>query len=283
MTNLTKKEIQQRVLQNGKPLDLDKFEWDKETRTFSTNQHNLVLDFSNLDCITFKTGDYCTFTTSYNCIFTTGRSCVFTTAWDCVFTTGRSCVFNTGWDCVFKTGDDCVIVNRNVYEVIIGNKDDIIQIPRFGIKGHIKNSIYSETGKKSIIADEILSEIISKKGNVYKVINHGKSEPSYLIQIEKNNKKIYSHGKTLKEAKKSLIYKLADRDTSKYKNLELDSILSKDEAIQCYMTITGACSAGTKYFIDNLDEVKKEYSIKEIIDITQSQFGNNLFKEFFKK
>ena len=33
---MNKKEVQQRVLQNGKPLDLDKFEWDEKTNTFSS-------------------------------------------------------------------------------------------------------------------------------------------------------------------------------------------------------------------------------------------------------
>jgi len=31
---MNKLEIQQRVLQNGKPLDLDKFEWDEKTTIF---------------------------------------------------------------------------------------------------------------------------------------------------------------------------------------------------------------------------------------------------------
>ena len=30
---MNKEEIQQRILQNGKPLPLEKFEWDEETKT----------------------------------------------------------------------------------------------------------------------------------------------------------------------------------------------------------------------------------------------------------
>jgi len=38
---MTKKEVQQRVLQNGKPLPLDKFKWDEKTKTFSSNESKL--------------------------------------------------------------------------------------------------------------------------------------------------------------------------------------------------------------------------------------------------
>ena len=337
MTNLTKIEVQKRVLLDGKPLDLDKFNWDGETKTFSSRECYLVFDFANINNCTFKTGsgctfktgsgctfktsfgctfktyynctfntgdnctfntdsrctfktDFgctfktsynCTFDTSYNCTFDTGSGCTFDTGSGCTFKTGFGCTFNTGHNCTFNTESDCVIVNRNVYEVILPKKGDIVHICPLKIKGHLVNGIHSITGKKSIIADEILSEIISKKNNVYKIKNHGKTEISYLIEIDRNNKKVYSHGNTIKEAKESLIYKFSDRDTSKYKDLTLKSILTKDEAIQCYMTITGACNTGTKYFIDNLDKVKTKYSIKEIIDLTEGQFGNREFQNFF--
>jgi len=36
------------VTQNGKPLSKKKYTWDPETKTFSTNEVNLVLDFSGM-------------------------------------------------------------------------------------------------------------------------------------------------------------------------------------------------------------------------------------------
>jgi len=35
---MTKQEVQQRVLQNGNPLPLDKFEWDERTKTLTTGK-----------------------------------------------------------------------------------------------------------------------------------------------------------------------------------------------------------------------------------------------------
>ena len=166
-------------------------------------------------------------------------------------------------------------MNRNIFEVILPKLGDIIQICPHKISGHLVNGL--KDGIPHIIADGILSKVVSKKGDIYKVINHGKTEETYLI---KSGDK-YSHGKTLKQAKDSLIYKLADRDTSKYKDLTLKSILTKDEAIVCYMAITGACESGTKYFVERQEKLKTKYSIKEIIEATKGQYGNNSFAKFF--
>ena len=91
------------ITQNGKPLDKSKYTIDEKTKTFSSNEDDLVLDFHGLegwtfntgsDC-TFKTGDYCTFNVNYNCTFNTGS--------DCTFGTGSNCTFKTGGDCSFDT------------------------------------------------------------------------------------------------------------------------------------------------------------------------------------
>ena len=58
---MTKSQIQKRILQNGKPLEIDKFEWDETTRTFSSNENRLVLDFKDMFGCTFNTGSGCTF------------------------------------------------------------------------------------------------------------------------------------------------------------------------------------------------------------------------------
>jgi len=94
---------------------------------------------------------------------------------------------------------------------------------------------------------------------------------------------IYSHGETLKQAKEDWIYKVSNRDTSEYKDMNLDTIVTFEEMIKMYRTITGACGFGCKDFIKSNKVKKQDYSIQEIIDLTQNQYGNEKFVEFFKK
>ena len=142
---MTKKEVQQRVLKNGKPLDLDKFEWDEKTNTFSSNENYLVLDFCNLSYCTFKTGSYCTFETDS----------------DCTFDTGSYCTFKTGSDCTFKTGKECVLVRRDVYEIIELVADQKIKLNEYEIKGY---KILDE------IEEMTLEQICEKLGKKIKII-----------------------------------------------------------------------------------------------------------------
>ena len=145
------------------------------------------------------------------------------------------------------------------------------------------NKLHTETvltwkNGKYILADEIFSEVILQRGNVRKIKNIGKTTIGYLITDGKGK---WAHGNTLKEAKEGLIYKIGDRDTSKYKQLTVDSILSFNEAVEAYRVITGACAAGTRMFVEGLERVKKEYSIREIIELTKGQYNSTTFAHFF--
>ena len=254
---MDKLQVQQRVLQNGKPLDLDKFEWDEKTNTFSSCEYSLVLDFANVGSSTIKAGDSST------------------------IDAGGSSTIDVGYSSTIKAGGfDCVIVNRNVFEVITPEEGDIIQICPYEVAGHLVNGKLN--GVPHIIADGILSKIIGKKGNIYKVINHKEDKQRYLIERQNGDKKVYSHGETLKEARDSLIYKISDRDTSAYESMNLDTVLTKEECIVMYRAITGACEEGTRYFVESQEKVKKKYKISEIIEATKGQFGNELLIKFFK-
>ena len=82
-----------------------------------------------------------------------------------------------------------------------------------------------------------------------------------------------------------MLYKISKRNKSDYESLTLDSELLFKDAIVCYRVITGACSFGTKDFIENrLGKNRKEvYTIKEIINFTEGEYGNKVFREFFCK
>ena len=70
-----------------------------------------------------------------------------------------------------------------------------------------------------------------------------------------------------------------------YKNLTLDDTLSYEEAIAAYRTITGACSAGTRDFLENRlpSPHKDKYSIREIIELTRNEYGGEIFKNFLSR
>ena len=108
------------ITQFGEPLDPSKYTICEETRTFSSTENNLVLDFSGLDNWTFKTEFYCTFKTgSY-----------------CNFKTGSHCTFDTLWGCTFKTGYECVVVRRDIFEVIEIPEDTKIKLNGYNVKGY---------------------------------------------------------------------------------------------------------------------------------------------------
>ena len=141
-------------------------------------------------------------------------------------------------------------------------------------------TLYTWRDKKYIKVDDIFSVVVSHRGNVYRVSQIGKTEITYLVT---NGKGKFAHGKTIDEARKDLIYKIADRDKSEYETLALDSEVTFEEAIEMYRVITGACSFGTRNFVENRLKVKKgKYTISEIIEITRGEYGNTVIAEFFK-
>lgn len=78
--------------------------------------------------------------------------------------------------------------------------------------------------------------------------------------------------------------KAKGRGADQYKNISLDDRLTVDEAKTMYRVITGACQQGTEQFITNLkDNLKEDYSVREIIDLTKGQYGSKVFTSFFDK
>jgi len=97
------------VTQCGINLSPDKYTWDEDTRTFTSEENFLVIDVQQgIDNITFNTNAYCRFNTWSNFNFNTGACCTFDTGNNCTFNTLNNCYFRTGLNCVFDTGSDCI-------------------------------------------------------------------------------------------------------------------------------------------------------------------------------
>ena len=158
---------------------------------------------------------------------------------------------------------------KDTFDYYYHLKDEIV---------HLKHS----SGKEFLHVDDILSEVIEKKGDVYRVRN-GVNEPITYVVTDGNNH--WAHGGTLEKAKQDLRYKMSIRDKSEYKDLTLESELTFDEAVACYRVITGACRAGTQDYLEHrLPYPRKDtYTIREIIELTKNEYGSDTFREFFEK
>ena len=141
----------------------------------------------------------------------------------------------------------------------------------------LKGEITWQNGKY-ISVDGIFTEVLSKKGNIYKVKKINQTKEFYLITDGLDK---WSHGDTIKEAKEDLIYKISNRSKEDFKHLTVESKLTFKEAIECYRVITGACSFGTKDFIKSTGLTSKSYTIKEMIELTKNRYGNETFVNFF--
>ena len=93
----------------------------------------------------------------------------------------------------------------------------------------------------------------------------------------------YAHCNRLRDGIADLIFKSArDRGADQYKGISLDKSIPLDEMRTMYRIITGACQQGTQNFIDGLgDKLKSEYTIREVIALTENQYGGSRFSEFF--
>ena len=141
---------------------------------------------------------------------------------------------------------------------------------------------WKRDGKEYIKADGMFTAVDSHHGNVYRVHKIGRDKQLYLVADGDNH---WAHGDTLQEARVDLMYKINDRDTSMYDGMTLDSTLTFEEAIAAYRTITGACSPGTRDYINNRlpKPHKAKYTIREIISLTEGEYGRERFMEFFKQ
>ncbi len=126
-------------------------------------------------------------------------------------------------------------------------------------------------------ADGILARIVSQRGPVSRVIVCGQTDISYIV----TDGEAFSHGKTLKEARDGLIYKIGKRDPSEFKAWTLDKIVSKHDAIRAYRVITVACEGGVRSWMEQRSTPDK-ITVKGIIELTKGAYGSEEFKKFFE-
>ena len=122
--------------------------------------------------------------------------------------------------------------------------------------------------------DGVFSRVISSKKGIKK-IKSDNGDIAYIVADPEGNS---AHGKTLKEAAQELQFKTASRDVSKYQNMANTTRKTPEEWAFVYRVITGACQYGTKQFMESKGELKKTYTLSEIITQTKGAYGHDKFK-----
>lgn len=54
------------------------------------------------------------------------------------------------------------------------------------------------------------------------------------------------------------------------------------KVIAMYRVITGSCEQGTDAFLQSLGKPKDVYTVREVIELTDGQYGAETFREFFE-
>ncbi len=142
---------------------------------------------------------------------------------------------------------------------------------------HLQNGDYVEG--KYLYADNILVHIKKAKKAGRYTLYTGKINGQNVVSDET----YYAHCDKFSDGIADIAFKAAkDRGAEQYNGLTLDNVVKKDDAVMMYRVITGACRQGTQNFLESLHEIKEEYTVREIMELTKGQYGFNTFERFFK-
>ena len=159
------------------------------------------------------------------------------------------------------------------------NSDKAKQIARRNLNRSLLKAGYML--QDGILSKHIASRKLSNGLIVHTGIIVGKTDKTYVIETPDG---VYAHGDTVKQARYSLLYKLDNnRDTTPYKAWTLDTSITKQQAIQSYMAITGACAMGTRHFVETTfgDKVPARTTVWKVIEMTAGRYGSDVYKKFF--
>ena len=132
---------------------------------------------------------------------------------------------------------------------------------------------------KYLYADGILTHIKKKKKIGEYTFFVGKI-PGYNVVFDGKH---YAHCRNFRDGVADLLFKSAvDRGADQYRGISLDDSFTVEELKRMYRVITGACEAGTEYFVNSLKDLKDKYTVREVIEMTDGQYGAEQFRVFFK-
>jgi hypothetical protein len=134
-------------------------------------------------------------------------------------------------------------------------------------------------GGRYMQADGVMGEVVSRRKNVWKLKKLGSDNIFYCVSDASGR---FAHGDTVKAAKADLIYKLTeDANKEEFAGLKLTDVLPFEKCIQLYRVTTGACSFGVRNFIESHGIEDRSYTVSEILEKTNGQYGSESLSTFF--
>jgi len=174
-----------------------------------------------------------------------------------------------------STAKFCFDTTSKVVKNIIIKKDRTAHIELN--QKELSYETYLKRGR--LKADGIISKVLSHKK--FKTIEVFEVEQRFEKSFVVKKGQTFSHGKTIKEAKESLKYKISSRDTSEFKKWNLKTVATQAKMIEAYRVITGACEFGVRDFCQG-KKLPSKLSVAMVIELTNGKYGNEKFQEFFK-
>lgn len=132
---------------------------------------------------------------------------------------------------------------------------------------------------KYLYADGILTHIKKKKKIGEYTFFVGKIPNRHVIFDGEH----YAHCRNFRDGVSDLLFKsAADRGADQYRGISLDDSFTVEELKRMYRVITGDCEVGTESFVNSLKDLKDKYTVREVIEMTDGQYGAEQFRVFFK-
>ena len=136
-------------------------------------------------------------------------------------------------------------------------------------------NVFTWQGGKYIKSDGIFSEVLHKRGNVFKIKQIGKPKEYYLVTDGEK----YAHGDTVKKAKEDLAFKIIAEKLKK-DPIKPNTVIS----IQYYRIVTGACEAGVKAWMEHNGITKDKIKAKDLLPLLKktNAYGYERFEKLYQ-
>lgn len=137
-------------------------------------------------------------------------------------------------------------------------------------------TVMSWQGGKYVSIDGIFAEVVSKKGNSYKLRKIGQDKPFYAIV----DGALAAHGATLRDARTDLAFKKLQ------KTMNVDELVAAIKqrgtvTADEYRLLTGACREGVMQFKAQHNIRGKSLPLAKVLKLTEGEYGGSRMAELF--